>query len=57
MNECIRLANKVVVKQKPTLVGCVIVHNRKIISSGYHEKYGDNHAEVNAINFVKNKEY
>ena len=38
------------------LVGCVIVHNRKIISSGYHEKYGDNHAEVNAINFVKNKE-
>ena len=57
MNECIRLANKGRGKTKTNpLVGCVIVHNRKIISSGYHEKYGDNHAEVNAINFVKNKE-
>ena len=57
MNECIRLANMGRGKTKTNpLVGCVIVHNRKIISSGYHEKYGDNHAEVNAINFVKNKE-
>lgn len=37
------------------MVGCVIVHNNKIIGEGYHKKYGDNHAEVNAINSVKNQ--
>lgn len=31
------------------LVGAVIVKNHKIIGQGYHEKYGGNHAEVNAI--------
>jgi len=31
------------------LVGCVIVYNDKIIGEGYHKKYGDAHAEVNAI--------
>lgn len=31
------------------LVGCVIVKNEKIIAQGYHEKYGDRHAERNAI--------
>jgi diaminohydroxyphosphoribosylaminopyrimidine deaminase / 5-amino-6-(5-phosphoribosylamino)uracil reductase len=32
------------------LVGCVIVYDDKIISQGYHQKYGQAHAEVNAIN-------
>ena len=32
------------------LVGCVIVKNEKIIGAGYHEKFGKNHAEINAIN-------
>lgn len=32
------------------LVGCVIVKNNKIIGAGFHQKYGDNHAEINAIN-------
>lgn len=32
------------------LVGCVITKNNKIIGAGYHQKYGENHAEVNAIN-------
>ena len=32
------------------MVGCVIVHNDKIIGEGYHMKYGEPHAEVNAIN-------
>lgn len=32
------------------MVGCVIVCNNVIVSSGYHKKYGDSHAEVNAIN-------
>lgn len=35
------------------LVGCVIVKNNRIIGAGYHEKYGENHAEINAINSCK----
>lgn len=37
-------------------VGAVIVHNNKIIGEGFHQKYGEPHAEVNAINSVKNKQ-
>src|SRR5690554_4060960 len=36
-------------------VGAVIVHDNKIIGEGYHRKYGEAHAEVNAINSVKDK--
>ncbi len=36
------------------MVGCVIVKNNKIIAEGYHKKFGDKHAEINAINNVKN---
>jgi diaminohydroxyphosphoribosylaminopyrimidine deaminase / 5-amino-6-(5-phosphoribosylamino)uracil reductase len=36
------------------MVGCVIVHNDKIIGEGYHQQYGGPHAEVNAINSVQN---
>jgi diaminohydroxyphosphoribosylaminopyrimidine deaminase / 5-amino-6-(5-phosphoribosylamino)uracil reductase len=36
------------------MVGCVIVHQGKIIGEGYHHEYGKAHAEVNAINSVKN---
>src|SRR5699024_3043452 len=35
------------------LVGCVIVNNDKIIGEGWHQKAGTPHAEVNAINRVK----
>lgn len=38
------------------MVGCVIVHDGLIIGEGYHEKFGGPHAEVNAIQSVKNKE-
>ncbi|PBQ34430.1 riboflavin biosynthesis protein RibD [Sphingobacteriaceae bacterium] len=31
------------------MVGSVIVKNNEIISSGYHQKFGEAHAEVNAI--------
>lgn len=31
------------------LVGAVIVKDNKIIGMGYHEKYGENHAERNAV--------
>jgi diaminohydroxyphosphoribosylaminopyrimidine deaminase/5-amino-6-(5-phosphoribosylamino)uracil reductase len=37
------------------LVGCVIVHNNVIIGEGRHEKYGEAHAEVNAIASVKDQ--
>lgn len=36
-------------------VGCVIVHNQAIIGEGWHQKYGEPHAEVNAINTVLNQ--
>jgi len=34
------------------MVGCVIVSGGKIIGEGYHQKYGQAHAEVNAVNAV-----
>ena len=37
------------------MVGCVIVHDDKIIGEGWHNKFGEPHAEVNAINAVKDK--
>ncbi len=37
------------------MVGAVIVHKGKIIGEGYHRTYGTPHAEVNAINSVKDK--
>lgn len=37
------------------LVGCVIVHDDKIIGEGYHKVYGGPHAEVNAVEAVENK--
>lgn len=38
------------------LVGCVIVANGQIIGEGWHKRYGQAHAEVNAVNSVTNKE-
>lgn len=32
------------------MVGCVIVKNGEIIAESYHQKFGEAHAEVNAIN-------
>ena len=34
------------------MVGAVLVHGERIIGEGYHEKYGQAHAEVNCINSV-----
>lgn len=57
MAEAIALAKLGNGKVAPNpLVGCVIVYNQQIIGKGYHEKYGEAHAEVNAINCVKDKE-
>ncbi len=37
------------------MVGCVIVHEDKIIGEGFHQKFGEPHAEVNAVNSVADK--
>ena len=56
INRCIELALKGAGKVSPNpMVGCVIVHNDKIIGEGYHKEYGGKHAEVNAIECVKNQ--
>lgn len=39
------------------LVGCVITTNNTITSVGWHKKFGDNHAEVNAINNSNSKDF
>lgn len=57
LQRCIELAEKAEGKTYPNpLVGSVIVHNEKIIGEGYHQQAGQPHAEINAINSVKNKE-
>jgi diaminohydroxyphosphoribosylaminopyrimidine deaminase/5-amino-6-(5-phosphoribosylamino)uracil reductase len=37
------------------LVGCVIVHQGQIVGEGWHKRYGGPHAEVNAVEDVKEK--
>ena len=57
MQKCISLAKKGFPYSSPNpMVGAVLVHHNKIIGEGYHKKYGLNHAEVEAINSVKNKQ-
>ncbi|WP_374360849.1 bifunctional diaminohydroxyphosphoribosylaminopyrimidine deaminase/5-amino-6-(5-phosphoribosylamino)uracil reductase RibD [Cloacibacterium sp.] len=57
IKRCIELAKKATGKTYPNpLVGAVIVHEGKIIEEGFHQKAGENHAEINAINSVKNPE-
>jgi diaminohydroxyphosphoribosylaminopyrimidine deaminase/5-amino-6-(5-phosphoribosylamino)uracil reductase len=56
MLRCIELARLGAGSVAPNpLVGCVIIHGHKVIGEGFHEKYGDAHAEVNAINNVKDQ--
>lgn len=38
------------------MVGCVIVHEFRIIGEGWHQRYGESHAEVNAVTNVDDKE-
>lgn len=50
MKRAIELAKKGVGNVNPNpLVGAVIVKNGEIIGEGYHEKYGELHAERNAL--------
>lgn len=50
MKQALKLAENGVGKVNPNpLVGAVIVKDGRIIGEGWHEKYGQAHAEVNAI--------
>ena len=56
MKRCIELASNSIGYTYPNpLVGAVVVYKNKIIGEGYHAKYGESHAEVKAINNVKDK--
>lgn len=55
MQRCLQLANYGCSYVAPNpMVGAVLVCNDKIIGEGYHQRYGEPHAEPNAIHSVKN---
>lgn len=54
MKRCLELASNGLGYVAPNpMVGAVVECNGKIIGEGFHQKYGMLHAEVNAINSVK----
>ncbi len=56
MQRCLDLAAQGFGAVAPNpMVGCVLVHEDRIIGEGYHQKFGEAHAEVNAINSVENE--
>jgi len=56
MKKCLELAKKGMGYVSPNpMVGCVVVFNDEIIGEGYHNLFGNAHAEVNAIENVKDK--
>lgn len=56
MRRCFELARKGLgLTRTNPLVGCVIVHEDRIIGEGYHHEFGGPHAEVNAIRSVKDQ--
>lgn len=53
MHRCIQLARLGAGEVAPNpMVGAVLVYKEVIIGEGYHQKYGEAHAEVNCINSV-----
>ena len=57
MERCLTLAGKGNLFTAPNpMVGCVVVHENKIVGEGYHEYFGGPHAEVNAIASVSDQE-
>ena len=56
IKRCIELAKNGLGTTYPNpLVGSVIVYENQIIGEGWHRKAGEPHAEVNAVNSVKDK--
>ncbi|WP_241427198.1 bifunctional diaminohydroxyphosphoribosylaminopyrimidine deaminase/5-amino-6-(5-phosphoribosylamino)uracil reductase RibD [Tenacibaculum finnmarkense] len=56
INRCLQLAKNGIGTARPNpSVGAVVVYKNTIIGEGFTSAYGANHAEVNAINSVKDK--
>ena len=57
MSRCLQLAEYGAGHVAPNpMVGAVLVCDDKIVGEGYHRRFGEAHAEPNAINSVKNPE-
>lgn len=58
MRMCFRLAKRGKGRVAPNpMVGCVVLdHFGNVVSKGYHKKYGENHAERDALLKLKNNE-
>ncbi len=57
MQRALQLAEKGKGAVSPNpLVGCVIVAQNRIIGEGYHKKYGEAHAEVNALKSISEED-
>jgi len=57
MERCIQLAQQAAGWVAPNpMVGAVLVHQDRIIGEGYHERYGQSHAEVNCLNAVADED-
>lgn len=53
MSNALRLAEKGLYSTAPNpRVGCVITQNEQIVGSGWHERAGQPHAEINALNLA-----
>lgn len=57
MSRCLQLALKGAGSVAPNpMVGAVLVHSNRIIGEGWHQRYGEAHAEVNCIASVKDED-
>lgn len=57
MQRCIELARKGIRDTFTNpMVGCVIVHDNKVIGEGYHQQFGKHHAEINALLSIKDED-
>ncbi|MBK6772468.1 MAG: bifunctional diaminohydroxyphosphoribosylaminopyrimidine deaminase/5-amino-6-(5-phosphoribosylamino)uracil reductase RibD [Ignavibacteria bacterium] len=58
MQKCIQLSLKGKGHVSPNpLVGCIIIKDGKVIGKGFHSKFGEEHAEANAVNDAKSNGY
>lgn len=56
MSQALQLAEKGLYTTSPNpRVGCVITQNDRIVGSGWHEKAGQAHAEINALSMAGDK--
>lgn len=57
IKKCLELACKGKGYTSPNpLVGCIVVKEGKIIAEGYHHKFGEKHAEIDALDKLKKGE-